>query len=134
MRKRRRALLLASVAGAGAAALTACGLSLEQGLTNPCRAALPRRLAEHEIVRAAWAGIDAAKVWDGHAHLAGSGDSGSAIWINPRMHSLLHPLQFAQRLFYLNAGCAHDAPGRIDASYRWTNPARDAPYTATLPR
>ena len=117
MHKRRRTLLLAPIAAAGAAALTACRLSLEQGLTNPCRAALPPRLAEHEIVRAAWAGIDAAKVWDCHAHLVGSGDSGSGIWINPRMHSLLRPLQFTQRLFYLNAGCAHDAPGGVDASY-----------------
>jgi len=27
------------------------------------------------------------------------------------------PVQFAQRLFFLNAGCAHEAPGRVDQSY-----------------
>ena len=117
MRKRRRTLLFASLAAAGLTAAAAWRYWPGQGFANPCRAALPRRLAEHGIVRAAWAGIDAAKIWDCHAHLVGSGDSGSGIWINPRMHSLLHPLQFAQRLFYLNAGCAHDAPGQIDASY-----------------
>ncbi len=57
-------------------------------------------------------------MWDSHAHLAGTGDAGSGIWINPDAQSLLHPLQYAQRLFYLNAGCAHDsAPGRVDESY-----------------
>lgn len=89
----------------------------EQGFANPCRAALPPRLADHEIVRAAWTGVDPVRMWDAHAHLVGNGDSGSGIWVNPETTSLLHPLQYAQRLFYLNAGCAHDAPGRVDQSY-----------------
>jgi mannonate dehydratase len=89
----------------------------EQGIVNPCRGALPPRLADHEIVQAAWSGIDAGNVWDCHAHLAGTGDSGSGIWVNPETQSVLHPLQYAQRLFYLNAGCASDKPGRIDHSY-----------------
>ncbi|MDS4015732.1 MAG: amidohydrolase family protein, partial [Candidatus Accumulibacter sp.] len=54
---------------------------------------------------------------DCHVHLVGTGDSGSGIEVNPQMESLFHPLQYAQRLFYLNAGCVHDAPGRVDASY-----------------
>lgn len=117
MRKRRRHLLLAACGATALGALSSCRFSLEQGFTNPCRAALPRRLAEHDIVRAAWDGIDANKVWDCHAHLIGTGDSGGGIWINPRMGSVLNPVQFAQRLFYLNAGCAHDAPGEVDSSY-----------------
>jgi uncharacterized protein len=68
-------------------------------------------------VRGAWEGIDAAKVWDSHAHLVGTGDSGSGIVVNPRMESLLHPGQYARRLFFLNAGCAHDAPGNVDRAY-----------------
>jgi predicted TIM-barrel fold metal-dependent hydrolase len=67
-------------------------------------------------VRSAWEGLDAARVWDSHAHLIGTGDSGSGIVVNPRMESLLHPGQYARRLFFLNAGCAHDAQG-IDRSY-----------------
>jgi mannonate dehydratase len=74
-------------------------------------------IAGHDIVRAAWDGIDAAQVWDCHAHLAGIGDGGSGIRINPRMLSPLHPTEYLQRLFYLNAGCAHQAPGRVDQSY-----------------
>ncbi|MDH4175633.1 MAG: amidohydrolase, partial [Betaproteobacteria bacterium] len=84
---------------------------------NPCLARLPRRLAEHELVRAAWEGIDPAQAWDAHAHLVGTGDSGSGVVVNPRMESLLNPAEYARRLFFLNAGCAHDAPGSVDRAY-----------------
>jgi len=114
-RKRRRLLYAGLAAGLGAVALWR--LWPEQGIANPCRAVLPPHLANHEIVQAAWSGIDAAKVWDCHAHLAGNGDSGSGVWINPEAESLLHPLQYAQRLFYLNAACANEAPGRVDRTY-----------------
>ena len=114
-KNRRRALLAGIGAGIGAAA--AWRLWPEQGIANPCRAALPPRLANHALVQEAWSGIEAANVWDCHAHLVGSGDSGSGSWINPETESLLNPLQYAQRLFYLNAGCAHEAPGRVDQSY-----------------
>jgi len=68
-------------------------------------------------VQAAWEGLDATQVWDSHAHLVGTGDSGSGIYVNPRMESLLSPGQYARRLFFLNAGCAHDQPGNVDRSY-----------------
>ncbi len=114
--KRRNFLIgsgtMALAAGAGAAYVWP-----EQGLLNPCKADLPPELASHELVRAAWEGIDASRMWDCHVHLIGVGDSTSGVWINPRMQSWTHPLEFAQRLFFLNAGCAHDAPGRVDTSY-----------------
>jgi len=84
---------------------------------NPCLARLPRRLAEHELVRSAWQGLDPAQVWDTHAHLVGTGDSGSGVVVNPRMESLLSPAEYARRLFFLNAGCAHDVPGSVDRAY-----------------
>lgn len=84
---------------------------------NPCLARLPQRLAEHELVRAAWDGVDVNQVWDCHAHLVGTGDSGSGVVVNPRMESLLHPGEYARRLFFLNAGCAHDARGSVDRAY-----------------
>ena len=112
---KRRSLLL----GAGAA--LAGGLAWrfwpEQGFWNPCRAELPRRLANHELVQQAWEGIDASQVWDAHAHLVGTGDSGSGVYVNPQMESVLNPGQYARRLFFLNAGCAHDAPGSVDRAY-----------------
>ena len=86
----------------------------EQGIWNPCLARLPRRLATHELVQSAWDGIDPSQVWDSHAHLVGTGDSGSGITVNPAMYSFLSPGQYARREFFLNAGCARD---RIDQSY-----------------
>ncbi len=102
---------------AASAALSGCGFSLEQGVWNPCRASLPPSLAGHELVRAAWQGIDPQNVWDAHAHLVGTGDSGSGVTVHPRMESLLNPAEFARRLFFLNAGCAHEAPGQVDRAY-----------------
>ena len=114
-RRRTLALLGAlGVAGAGAALLRYWP---EDGLLNPCRARLAPELARHEIVRAAWEGLEARRVWDCHVHLVGTGDSGSGIRIDPAMESIANPLQYAQRLFYLNAGCVHDAPGSVDNSY-----------------
>jgi len=68
-------------------------------------------------VQQAWNGIDAAQVWDSHAHLIGTGDSGSGIFINPASDSLLNPGQYARRQFFLNAGCVHDGPESVDRSY-----------------
>ncbi len=33
------------------------------------------------------------------------------------MQSLLNPAEYARRLFFLNAGCAHDTPGSVDRAY-----------------
>jgi predicted TIM-barrel fold metal-dependent hydrolase len=117
MRKRRRHLLAALGGAAALATAAAWRFWPEHGFVNPCRASLPDALARHEAVRSAWEGLDPARVWDCHAHLVGNGDSGSGIWLNPQMLSMAYPVEFAQRLFYLNAGCAHDSPGRVDPSY-----------------
>ena len=114
---RRRFLIVTGTAGLGLACLAVWRYWPEQGLLNPCLAALPHEVANHELVKTAWEGLDPARVWDCHAHLVGTGDSGSGIWLNPALDSVVHPVQFAQRLFFLNAGCAHNAPGRIDQSY-----------------
>jgi mannonate dehydratase len=114
---RRHLLLGAGAALAGSATLAAWRYWPEQGFWNPCHARLPRRLAQHELVRAAWDGIDAAQCWDSHAHLIGTGDSASGIFVNPALDSLLNPGQYARRLFFLNAGCVHDAPESVDRAY-----------------
>lgn len=112
----RRRLLLAGMATAAVAA--SLGLAAaSRRLVNSCHATLPAALANHEIVQAAWEGIDPRRFLDAHVHLVGTGDGDSGIEVNPRMSSLFHPLQYAQKLFYLNAGCVHDAPGRVDQSY-----------------
>ena len=66
---------------------------------------------------AAWDGLETSEVWDCHAHLIGTGDGASGIVVSPQTESLLNPAQYARRLFFLNAGCAHDAPQSVDAAY-----------------
>ena len=121
MNSTRRRLL-----GAGLAGLAALGVWRgwpDEGFLNPCRAPLPPDLAGHRLVREAWDGLDAAKVWDAHAHLLGVGDAapgnapgagfdhaeGTPVW------SLRTPVAAAQRAFFLNAACIN-GPG-IDAAY-----------------
>lgn len=103
---------------AGAASLAAWKFWPEQGVWNPCRGALPMRFTRHELVVSAWQGLDAAQVWDAHAHIAGTGDSPSGITLNPRMNSALNPSHYARRLFFLNAGCAYAGEnGSVDVAY-----------------
>src|SRR5688500_14974375 len=111
---RRRFLQTLSAGAAGT--LGGCDFALREGLFNACKTTLPPALATHPLVIDAWKGIDAAQVVDVHCHLFGTGDSGSGVWMNPSMASWTAPAQLVQRLFYLNAGCVHDHPGRVDAS------------------
>lgn len=68
-------------------------------------------------MKAAWDGLDPAKVWDAHAHLLGSGDAASGVAVNPRSQSLLSPGEYARRVFFLNASCAREAPGGVDRGF-----------------
>ncbi len=112
---RRRFLGAAGATGA-AGLLGGCDFSLTQGLLNACHADMPQHLRTHALVAAAWHGLDPRNVWDVHCHLLGTGDSGSGIWINPTLERIWQPAQYLQRLFYMNASCAHQSPGRVDAS------------------
>ena len=113
----RRRFLAAAGLCLGAGGLAAWRYWPEQGFINPCGSSLPVSLADHELVRAAWEGVDPRSVWDSHSHLVGTGDSASGIRVNPAMENPLNPMQYAQRLFFMNAGCVHNAPGRVDQSY-----------------
>jgi mannonate dehydratase len=78
----------------------------EDGLWNPCpEEPLPQALLDHPLVQSAWQGIDPGRCWDCHVHLVGSGDGDSGIWVNPQMHSVAHPIQWVQGVFYYNASC-----------------------------
>ncbi|OGT18886.1 MAG: hypothetical protein A2V90_02565 [Gammaproteobacteria bacterium RBG_16_57_12] len=105
--------------GLGAFGLSFGGLRYwpDEGIWNPCAAGgLPEALARHELVSKIWEGLDTRQLWDCHTHLIGKGDSDSGIWVNPNMDSLLHPIQYVQFQFYLNAACAAGAAS-VDEGY-----------------
>jgi mannonate dehydratase len=112
---RRNFLCALGVGALGVAA--GCGFSLEDGIFNPCLSdPLPERLRNHDVVRAAWDGIDPSQSWDCHAHIGGVGDGNTGVWITPQMSSPFHPLQNLQRRFYLNAACT-EREGRVDEDF-----------------
>ncbi|MEP7156874.1 MAG: amidohydrolase family protein [Betaproteobacteria bacterium] len=102
--------------GAGAKGFS-FGLDEGASLMNPCSAPLPAALMEHELVKTAFAGLNPGLIWDGHAHLLGTGDSGSGCWINPQMESLFHPMQVVQKKFFLNAACVEEKQQRVDRDF-----------------
>ena len=94
-----------------------CGLSLEDGIFNPCLSGpLPEHLRNHDVVLAAWDGVDPSQSWDCHAHIAGVGDGNTGVWITPQMSSPFHPWQSLQRRFYLNAACT-EREGKVDEDF-----------------
>ncbi len=111
---RRNFLRSTAVLTAGATA--GCDFSLREGILNPCGPPLPPELAAHPLVKEAWKGLDPAQVCDVHCHVYGNGDSRAGPWFNPAMERIVRPQQYVQRMFFLNAGCAIDQPGQVDAS------------------
>jgi mannonate dehydratase len=112
----RRHFFRAAAAGALGIA-GGCSFSLEDGVFNPCLAdPMPKRLLDHELVRASWQGVDPSQLWDCHVHIAGIGDGNTGVWITPRMSSLFHPQENLQRRFYLNASCT-EREGSVDADF-----------------
>jgi len=118
------------VLGVGGFALSGCALRFDEGIWNPClEGGLPGELANHDLVRAVWEGVDPAQFWDCHVHVAGVGDGGTGVWITPQMRSLWHPWQSLQRRLYLNASCA-ETEGQVDQDFV----RRLAQYLEAFPR
>ena len=113
---KRRGLLLATL-GLGSAA-AAWQFWPDEGLWNPCRP-LPRAedVANRELVREAWAGLDPANVWDVHVHLFGRGGEGSRVWVNPALRSVFHPFEYIHARFYANAACVSEGSADGDSAY-----------------
>lgn len=81
----------------------------DEGWVNPCDSEpTPDALLNHDLVQAAWDGIDPADVWDCHTHLIGTGDTGSGIRLHPHFQNPLHPAYYLRYRFYLNAACASE--------------------------
>jgi mannonate dehydratase len=114
--------------------LPLAGCGEDWRLRNACRVALPGSVKNHPAYVSAWKGIDPRELWDVHVHIFGNGDSGADLALNPRMESVLAPMRYAQRLFFLNAGCVNEARGQVDRSVvaRLANLTDDMPSGAKL--
>jgi len=60
----------------------------------------PEEMAEHlspaadSLLKATFADLDPDKVVDHHVHIAGAGNTGSGCYVNEKMQSIFHPVQF----------------------------------------
>jgi uncharacterized protein len=117
---RRHALCCGAALAAGlfTSLRAAAAPTLREGLRNPCRGPVPDELRRHEIVQAAFDGIDASQLWDTHAHLLGTGDSGSGCTVHPSMQQWWHPIETMRRRFILDAACVEPGAPSIDRAYR----------------
>lgn len=108
----RRAFLRAAVAAPFA--LTGCQFSFEQGFMNECRDPHAVSLTSHPLVRGAWDGLRADRVWDVHVHLFGNGRGDKGVWIDPHFDQGYGPASRARRMFFMNAACAGNDESRLD--------------------
>ncbi|MDR2925735.1 MAG: amidohydrolase [Azoarcus sp.] len=111
---RRRFFKLALIAAGVSAAIFDGTPSF---LFNPCRDPASAAPEKSPWLAHLWQGLDPAKVWDCHVHLAGIGDSGHGLYVGKQLLSLWHPVLYGQRLFYMNAGCASAPTGTVDENY-----------------
>ena len=115
---RRRLLCCGAAAAAGL--FTSLGVHAQGDSPpwiNPCLRPLPQRLARHELVAAAFDGLDTSDLWDVHAHLLGNGDSGSGCSIHPAMTQWWRPVDFVRRHAILNAACVPAGAPSVDRAY-----------------
>ncbi|MDR3213783.1 MAG: amidohydrolase family protein [Azoarcus sp.] len=114
---RRRFIKAATLFAAGSiAGLLGCQIG-KPFLVNPCRDPAFDALLENPWLASVWDGLNPADVWDCHVHLAGIGDSGNGLVVGEKLRSLLHPVFYTQRLFYLNGGCVSAEAGTVDENY-----------------
>ena len=90
---------------------------MKHWLINPNHQELPLWAKLSDWLALAWEDIDPTQVWDCHAHLAGSGDSGGGAWFTPKMNSLRYPMLWRHKQAYMNAGGVRDTTQNIDQQY-----------------
>lgn len=101
--------------GAAAGLFTSLAGPARAGLLNTCRSGIPDTL--RPLVQRCFEGLDPAQLWDVHAHLLGTGDSGSGCSVNAQLSQWWHPVEMLRKRFILNAACVPaDAPS-VDRAY-----------------
>ena len=69
-----------------------------------------------DLVKAAFADVDPARLVDYHTHVAGLGAGGTGNLVNPKMRSWRHPFHRAKFAVYLSAAGVEDLE-RADAEF-----------------
>ena len=110
----RRNFLRTAAAASSAVFLPGCDFSFEQGIFNPCRAPLPRELADHPVVKAAWQGLRADAVWDCHVHLFGNGRSKAGLWVSPEFDNPNSIVTKVRHTMFASGGCLGEDEARWD--------------------
>ena len=101
--------------GAAAGLFTSLAGQARAGLLNTCRSGIPDDL--RPLLARCFEGLDATQLWDVHAHLLGTGDSGSGCSVNAQLSQWWHPGEMLRKRFILNAACVPaDAPS-VDRAY-----------------
>lgn len=104
-------------AGLWGFATPSSGLTFKDGLSNPCEPQRPWTAAERELIDASFAGLNATDILDVHAHLLGTGDSGSGCHVNDSLYSLWRPIEVLRRKNILGAGCVDETVSDVDRQY-----------------
>ena len=86
-------------------------------LTSRCLGPVPESLRAAPLVDEALDGLDPARLTDVHAHLLGTGDSGSGCSVSPELYQWWRPLEVLRRRTILGAVCIDEAAGGIDRAY-----------------
>lgn len=104
-------------AGLWGFATPASALTFKDGASNPCEPLRPWSAAERELIDASFAGLVASDILDVHAHLLGTGDSGSGCHVNESLYSMWRPIEVLRRKNILDAGCVDEAARDVDRQY-----------------
>lgn len=114
---RRRHLMLACCGALAAGLFTGLSAHAAGPLRNPCRGAWPGSGPGQALVEEAFAGVDASRLIDTHAHLLGTGDAGSGCTIHPSMHQWWRPVEVLRKRAILDASCVSPESPSIDRAY-----------------
>jgi uncharacterized protein len=114
-RRRGAIAALGSLALAGAAWHV-----VQQRYLNACASAVdPGHAVNADLLSELWQGLEPAKVWDCHLHLAGVADrpEQGEPWTNPALRRPTNPFLFAHFALYADASCVLDQPLPANQAY-----------------
>ena len=115
--QRRHLLCCGGVAAAGLFSALTGTARAATGLINPCRGSLPAELRDSPLLQRCWQDLDPSQLWDVHAHLLGTGDSGSGCRIDVRMSQWWHPVESLRRKVILAGACVPADALSVDKAY-----------------